>query len=341
MDSQPIYLSYSTPDTEIFDQNDSYESTECFVCQCNPCQCNPYQWNPCQCNLCQYALNNLLRFTPITIDEYVVVVEGDDGNGDGGNDDDVVEYDTKTIYLMDDTIVNANDHGINYGFVVIGDKKIFKRLTIPFYCFSSNPVTYKQLSVILSNYIVTYSQENYYTVDKTHEVGDYIVFTLSFFSDSGLNFVGFTNNLNDTRLRNYYYQCNIICKIKDQVFLIQRQGFDTLFASSYLWERDELKLKELKYDDEDNIVSYGDKFEEAFTFPTFHKYTNKNYFQPLLGDVFNQIPWNVQVDGPFLITTEMISNNPELIVRGDYHVGKTTIYTLVPNRSNKKQKLEY
>ena len=324
--NQPLYFSYSTPSTEVFDPIDLME---CIVCQCNPCQCNPCQCNPCQCTTC--CETSLLQFKPITVEECDV-----EGNCD--------ECNTQTIGSMDDTIENAYGNGLNHEFIIIGDKKIFKRLTIPFYCYSDDPVTYEQLSATLPNYIVTYSQENYYTIDVVQAVDDHIIFTLSFFSDSGLNFVGFSNSLNDSKLRNYYYQCNVICKTRnkaeEQVFLMRRQGFDTLFNTPYLWERNELKLKELEYDDEGNIVSYGDKFEEAFTFPTFHKYSNDKCFQPLLGDVFNQIPWDCQLDGPFLITTEMISNDPELIIRGDYHVGKTTIYTPVPGQNNKRRKLD-
>lgn len=327
--NQPLYFSYSTPSTEVFDQIDP---TECIVCQCDPCECDPCECNSCQCTICESPLP---LFKPITIEDC-------DDKCEDEECEECNECNTETIGSMDDTIINAKGNGLKHECVMIDDddKKISKRLTIPFYCYSDEPVTYEQLSSVLFSYIVTYSQENYYTVDSVQTVGDHIIFTLSFFSDSGLNFVGFTNSLNEGKLRNYYYQCNVICKVKDQVFLMRRQGFDTLFTTPYLWERNDLKLKELEYDEDDNIVSYGDYFEEAFTFPTFHKYSNDKCFQPLLGDVFNQIPWDCQLDGPFLITTEMISTDPELIIRGDYHVGRTTIYTPVPGQNNKKRRID-
>ena len=233
-----------------------------------------------------------------------------------------------------------NDGGIQFESIIVDDKEFSRQLTIPFYCYRDNPMSFEEIAAECPYHILTCDKENYFTCDCVNEFDDYIIFTLSFFSESRLNFTGFTNNLNEGQLRNYYYQCNVISKTQDKTLFLRRQGFDTLYTIPYLWNRNELKLKELECDENNHIIIYNDAFEEAFTFPTFHKYTDGNLFQPMLGDVFDQIPLSYGLKGPFLVTTEMISNDPEIMVQGDYHVGKTTIYTPVPQYNNKKVRFE-
>ena len=305
-DNQPVYFSYSTPSTEVFDFESIVETCNR---NNNTCFCDPPE------------TEKIPKFIPITV-----------------FDD---ECNAEVPDINDCEIISSNnDTGIECEFIIVNGKQIFKQLTIPFYCKCDDKITYNQLAYTFPNYIVAYSQENYFAVDKIHEFDDYVIFSLNFFSDSNLYYYGCNEFKTDKQLRMLYYNCNVVCKTKDKVLLLRRQGFDTLGTTPYLWERDKLKLKELECNEDGNIIIQHDKFEETYTFPTVHCYTNNKCFQPTLYDIFCQIPYEININEPFLVTTEMISNNPNIIIQGDYHVGKTTIYTIVPEQCSKKRKVQ-
>jgi len=73
--------------------------------------------------------------------------------------------------------------------------------------------------------------------------------------------------------------------------------------------------------------------------PTLHKIKKlTHHFKPTLHEVLTQLP--DYLDEPFLVTTEMLSSDIDVMVQGNYHVGITTVYTPVVEQDNKRPRTD-
>jgi len=220
-----------------------------------------------------------------------------------------------------------------------GQKKLHKRLTVPFIwsrgcCYEGTPTLYTlQISTI--------ANDVYYQKERLDEVDCFNIEIISFYTETldpfEFNDNTFIPTLTSEKLLTRYNQCQVIDP--EESILLTKPSFENLATVPYLWKRYSDESEELEFDEDDNIVLDGIKYERSFEVPTIHKIKKSSYhFKPTLHEVLTQLP--DYLDEPFLVTTNMLSCDVDFMVQGNYQIGITTVYTPVIEQNNKKPRTD-
>lgn len=214
-------------------------------------------------------------------------------------------------------------------------RKLHKRLTIPFIwsrgcCYEGTPTLY-------TLQIRTNANDVYYQKERLDEVDCFNIEIISFYTETldpfEFNDNTFIPTLSPEQMQARYNRCQVIDP--EESILLTKPSFENLTTVPYLWKRYSEESVELDFDEDDNIVLNGIKYERSFEVPTLHKIKKLPYhFKPTLHEVLTQLP--DYLDEPFLVTTNMLSSDTDVMVQGNYHIGITTVYTPVIEQDNKK-----
>ena len=221
-----------------------------------------------------------------------------------------------------------------------GTNKLNHRITVPFIW--NNDRQYKGSSTPYILDINTDVNDVYYQTERLTDVDCFSVDVINFYTET-LDLFEFNDNvfipsLTPEKLQARYNQCQVIDP--EERILLDKPLFENISTTPYLWTRYSGESKELEFDDDSNILLNGIKYERSFEIPTLHKIKKLTYhFKPTLEEVLSQLP--NYLDEPFLVTTEMLSSDIDIIVQGNYHIGITTVYTPVIEQDNKRHCTDY
>lgn len=222
-----------------------------------------------------------------------------------------------------------------------GTNKLHHRLTIPYVCSITTP--FGPFSSQFTLQFNTPINDIYYDVERFAEFDNYIIELVNFYTETldqfEFNSSIFFPEISTELLQKRYDNCSVIDPNKSA--MIKKPAFENITTEPYLWNRNSNKLQVPEHDADGNITVNNTKYEKSFELPTLHKLEKSQYhFEPTLHDVLSQLPSGFGTTEPFIVTTEMFSNDPNIVLQGDYHIGITTVYTPLIEHGTKKQKTD-
>lgn len=222
-----------------------------------------------------------------------------------------------------------------------GQKKLNHRLTIPFIWYP-----YYTCSKYNEGYTLQFISEAndvYYQQQRLDNIDVCQIDVLNFYTENTDPFEfkdnAFIPTLSQEDLRLLYNHCQVIDP--EEQFLLTKPSFENLATTPYLWKRKSEESTELEFDEDDNVLVNGVKYERSFEVPTLHKIGKSKYhFKPTLQEVLAQLPCCIYDSETFLITTEMLSSDINIMAQGDYHIGVSVVYTPVIEHDSKRQRTD-
>lgn len=215
----------------------------------------------------------------------------------------------------------------NFGCITVNGTDYAFSQRFPLIC-QKGVSTYNDISNFLNIYM-TKQIEVYFTVKKIYQTPNYNIYSVTLFTKLNDNrefklAIPLVPKLNaNIDTKKWYDNCNILIREEDSSYtLIQKPPFSEGICFTFC-HKSIISACEFK---DGSILLDGIKYIKTHEVPTLHTFAFSGFFKPTLPEVYLQLPNSFNENKKFLMSTNLISEKPQICIQGDYHVAITTIW---------------